>query len=111
MQFFFTRVGIQSVTKEACSSLVGIATDGAAVNIAGNGLKGLVERELEWIFWMWCLAHRLELAIKDALHGTWFDMLDEMLLRLYYVHLLQISKEMFRTGKHCHGPEGSIPPQ
>ena len=79
-------IGIQSMTKEACSKLVGIATDGAAANVAGNGLKGLVERELEWIFWMWCLAHRLELALKDALRGTSFDLLDEMLLRLYYLY-------------------------
>ena len=35
---------------------------------------------------MWCLAHRLELAIKDALHGTAFDLVDEMLLRLYYLY-------------------------
>ena len=40
------------------SRAVGV-TDGA----------GLVERELEWVF---CLAHRLELAVKDALHGTTF---------------------------------------
>ena len=79
-------LGIQSVTKETCHSLVGLATDGAAANIAANGLKGLVERELPWIFWMWCLAHRLELAIKDALHGTAFDLVDEMLLRLYYLY-------------------------
>ena len=45
-----------------------------------------MEEELEWIFWMWCLAHRLELAIKDALTGTFFDSLDEMLLRLYYLY-------------------------
>lgn len=72
--------------KEACSKLVGVATDGAAVNVAGNGLKGLVERELEWIFWIWCLAHRLELTTKDALRGTTFDLVDEMLLRLYYLY-------------------------
>ena len=35
---------------------------------------------------MWCLAHRLELAIKDALKGTCFDLVDEMLLRLYYLY-------------------------
>ena len=74
------------MTKNACSKLVGIATDGAAANVAGNGLKGLVEGELKWIFWMWCLAHRLELAMKDALRGTSFDLLDEMLLRLYYLY-------------------------
>ena len=35
---------------------------------------------------MWCLAHRLELAIKDALKGTVFDHIDEMLLRLYSIY-------------------------
>ena len=80
-------LGIQSITQEACSKLVGIGTDGAAANVAANGLKGLVERELDWIFWMWCLAQRHELAIKDALHGTSFDLLDEMLLHLYYLSL------------------------
>ena len=35
---------------------------------------------------MWCLAHRLELGIKDALKGTYFDEIDEMLLRLYYIY-------------------------
>ena len=35
---------------------------------------------------MWCLAHRLELAIKDALKGTLFDDVDDMILRLYYLY-------------------------
>ena len=35
---------------------------------------------------MWCLAHRIELAIKDALNGTAFELIDEMLLRLYYLY-------------------------
>ena len=60
-------LAIQSLTRNLCSRLVGIATDGVLANVAANGLKGLVEKELQWIFWMWCLAHRLELAIKDAL--------------------------------------------
>ena len=33
---------------------------------------------------MWCLAHRLELSVKDSLSGTIFDSIDEMLLKLYY---------------------------
>ena len=66
--------------------LVGIGTDGTSVNIAAAGLKGLVEGELEWVFWMWCLAHRKELALKDALKGTAFDLIDEMFIRLYYVY-------------------------
>ena len=35
---------------------------------------------------MWCLAHRLELAVKDALKGTTFDVVDDMLLRLDYIY-------------------------
>ena len=35
---------------------------------------------------MWCLAHRFELAIKDALKGSSFDLIDETLLRLYYLY-------------------------
>ena len=80
------QLGISDVNKEACSRLIGIATDGAAVNIASGGLKGLVEKHVPWIYWMWCLAHRLELAIKDALKGTSFDLIDDMLLRLYFIY-------------------------
>lgn len=76
-------LGIQSITAADCTKLVGVGTDGASSNVAANGLKGLVEEQLEWIFWMWCLAHRLELAVKDALKGTHFDDIDEMMLRLY----------------------------
>ena len=36
--------------------------------------------------WSWCLAHRVELAVKDALKGTAFDLIDDMLLRLYYIY-------------------------
>jgi len=79
--------GISHVTQECCSGLVGIATDGASSNIANNGLRGLVEEKLPWIVWMWCLAHRTELAISNALSSTTcFQLIDEMLLRLYYLY-------------------------
>lgn len=35
---------------------------------------------------MWCLAHRLELAVKDALSTTFFSSIDNLLLRLYYIY-------------------------
>ena len=75
-------IGIPAIDATQCCRLVGIATDSASANIAGGGLRGLVESKLTWIFWMWCIAHRIELAIKDALKGTAFDLIDEMLLRL-----------------------------
>ena len=49
-------------------------------------LKGLVELQCEWMFWMWCLVHRLELAVKDALKKSAFDAVDDMLLKLYYLY-------------------------
>ena len=35
---------------------------------------------------MRCLTHKLELAVKDALEQTSFDLIDDMLLRLYLVY-------------------------
>ena len=69
-----------------CRKLVGVGTDGASANIAARGLKELVELKLEWVYWMWCLAHRLRLSIKDVLTGTVFDHVDDMLLRLFYLY-------------------------
>ena len=48
----------------------------------------------------WCLAHRLKLAIKDALKGSSFDDVDEMLLRLYYLYQ--------KSPKKCHQLEEII---
>ncbi len=86
MQGALGRLGIAAIDPEACKFLVGIGTDGGSANIAAAGMKGLVEKELPWVFWMWCLAHRLELAVKDALKHTSFDLIEEMLLRLHYVY-------------------------
>ena len=52
-------LGITTINQEECSKLVGVGTDGAAANVASAGLKGLVEEKIPWVFWMWCLAHRL----------------------------------------------------
>ena len=39
-----------------------------------------------WIIVSWCLAHRLELSIKDALNASFFKRIDELLLQIYYVY-------------------------
>ena len=80
------RLGISVVDAENCKWLVGIGSDGASANVARGGLKGLVESKCEWLFWMWCLAHWLELAVKDALKGTCLDVVDDMLLKVYYLY-------------------------
>ena len=78
-------LGDDTVNKKVCKKLVGIATDETSVSIASECLKGLVEQEFWWIFCMWCLAHRLELAIDDELdHHIFFKSIDKMLLQLYH---------------------------
>ena len=86
LQASLQALGISALNAEECKKLAGIGTDGASSNVAAGGLKSLVENELPWMFWMRCLAHRLELSVKDALKGTFFDQIDEMLLRLYYIY-------------------------
>ena len=66
------------------SRLIGIGCDGASVNMGDYALKGLVKAD--WIVFVWCLAHRLELALKDALKATYFSTLEEMLMRMYYLY-------------------------
>ena len=67
--------------------LVGGGTDGASVNVGEqNGMKGKLQKELSWLQWVWCYAHRLELACKDAFSSQLFKDVDEMLLRLYYLY-------------------------
>ena len=69
------------------SKMIGFGCDGASANMgADGGLKGLLKRELPWIVVSWCLAHRLELSVKDALKSTFFSTIDELLLRMYYLY-------------------------
>ncbi len=77
----YVRIGDGWKTK-----LVGFGCDGTSVNIADRGLKGYLKQTAPWIEVFWCLAHRLELALKDALKDTLFQSVDDMLLRVYYVY-------------------------
>ena len=54
--------------------------------IAAGGLRGYLEEAVPWIVVFWCLAHRLELSLKDALANTFFSMIDDMLMCVYYLY-------------------------
>ncbi len=85
LEFFnraISRVGILDWEKK----LIGFRCDGASVNIGANGLRGFLEDVVSWIICFWCLAHRLQLALKDALDKTSFSTIDDMLLHLYYLY-------------------------
>ena len=78
-------VGYMEV-KQWKSRMIGFGCDGTDANIAAGGLRGHLTHEMPWIFVFWCLAHRLELAIKDALKNTYFSIIDDLLLRLYFLY-------------------------
>ena len=49
------------------SKMIGLGCDGASSNLeSGCGLKGNIQKDIPWIIVSWCLAHGLELSIKDA---------------------------------------------
>ena len=48
-----------------------------------------MKEETPWIAFVWCMAHRLELAIQDALKDTFFDEVDDMILRIFCIKSLQ----------------------
>lgn len=63
------------------------ACAGASVNLANRGLKGYLHESAPWVQFVSCIAHRLELALKDALkHTTLLPLIDEMLMRMYYLY-------------------------
>ncbi len=74
--------------------MIWFGCDGASVNIGARGLRGFLENSVPWVVVFWCLAHRLELSLKDALKDTFFSSVDEMLLRVYYLYE--------KSPKKCH---------
>ena len=68
------------------TKMIGFGCDGASANMAEGGLKGLLKKEFPLIFVFWCLGHRLELSVKDALKSSFFSTLDDLLLRLYFIY-------------------------
>lgn len=46
--------------------LVGFGCDGTNVNMGEGGLKRMLQIDQPWVVVCWCLAHCLELALKDG---------------------------------------------
>lgn len=69
--------------------MIGFGSDGASVMMGErSGVIELLKREgqAEWILSVWCLAHRLELALKDCFKGTFMDNVTETLTLIYYFY-------------------------
>ena len=88
--------GIESAIRDAFTEnglshllfrMVFFSSDGASVN---SGLKhGLIaqfhKNGLIWVLFIWCLSHRLELALKDSLSDAMSD-INEVLTFLFYLY-------------------------
>ena len=67
--------------------LIGFTSDGASVNRGDKDSVNTILREYaDWLVFPWCIAHPLELSLKNALSCTVFDDIDEFLLRIYYLY-------------------------
>lgn len=79
----FASLGITSLEKK----LIGFTSDGASVNKGDTkSVKRILQEKSPWLVFVWCMAHRLELALSDALKNTQFDDVDNMLLRMFYMY-------------------------
>ena len=102
-------VGVFSVIKKAFSEnglefllekIVFLASDGPSVYTGmKNGLISLVRKEFPWVGFIWCFAHCLELALKDALK-EWMDLITTCLQNLYYFY--EKSSKKLRELKKLH---------
>ena len=68
-----------------------------------RGVRAIMKEEMLWTAFVWCMAHRLELAIQDALKDTFFDEVDDMILRIFCLYQkspkkigeLKVNKQIF----------------
>ena len=91
------------------TKMIGFGCDGASANMAEGGLNGLLKNEFPWIFVFWCLGHRLELSVKDALKSTFFSTIDDLLLRLHFIYekspkKCRVLKDIMEELKACLEP-------
>ena len=73
---------------ELTEKIVAFGADSASVNQGkhGGAIAEFRKNFGDWIIYIWCVSHRLELTLKDAFKGTPFDDIDEMLLQMYYLY-------------------------
>lgn len=68
---------------------VGYCSDGASVMMGDK--KGVIKLfkdryNVPWVLSVWCLAHLLELAIKDCFKATYMDDVIELFVSIYYFY-------------------------
>ena len=93
--------------REYKQKMIGFGSDGASVMMgARRGVIELlkVEGQADWILSVWCLAHKLELAVKDCFKGTFMDNVTETLTFICYFYKGSVKTQQ-RSVRGCrdHG--------
>ena len=66
--------------------LIFLSSDGASVNSGKkSGLVSLFREQNEWVTFIWCFSHHIELALKEALK-EYTSPVDESLMHLFYLY-------------------------
>jgi len=78
--------GLKDVTATTPPVHVRLGGDGCSTNRGEKGVKAILKKEYLWFLFVWCIAHRLKLALKDTFSGTYFIEIDDCLLKLYYLY-------------------------
>ena len=94
-EFDQTAVGVMASIKASfkrnkmssvLDKVIYLSADGASVNSGkDSGLIAQFQMEHEWVLFVWCFSHRLELALKDSLQDFTAPV-DETLMHLYYLY-------------------------
>ena len=79
----FERIGILSFETRLHARNI----DGASVNTGiHRGLDARIREHPPWLTVVHCFNHRFVLGVKDTFKGTFFEEIDTMLLKLYYLY-------------------------
>ena len=97
-------VVIAAFEKHSLSSLlqkiIFLSSDGTSVNSGHkSGLVSLLHEDREWVTFIWCFSHRLELALKVGLKMYTFPV-DESLMHLFYLY--KNSSKKYRELKNLY---------
>ena len=65
-----------------------------------ESIMTVLKEKSPWMLFLWCVAHRLELGLEDALSSTSFKDVDEMLRQMFYLYWKAPKK--FRQLKELH---------
>ena len=84
-KFFNDAVAEAKEIRETALANAKLALEEAFTPQIQSMLEKKLQEENDWILFVWCFSHRLELALKDAL-ADFTNPVDESLMNLYYFY-------------------------